>query len=680
MLNADRMDAEVERVWGSNGPLARALPGFEPRPQQIAMARAVSDALTNNRTLLVEAGTGTGKTLAYVIPAVLSGKKVVVSTGTRALQDQLAGQDVPLVERALGQAIDWCVLKGRENYVCLYRLEDGVGAAPRLGQSDGRSPFHAPEVDAIRAWAGETETGDRAELDWLAEDDPLWTRVSVTAEQCLGASCPRYEPCFLTRIKRRAARADLVIVNHALFFADLAAGPHASGSIVPRHAAVIFDEAHGLEEVATAHWGVSVSRHRVRDLVADLRREPLPDDGPSGASLFHGGLDRVHAAADHAFDALRAAAGADAGTRVRWVPDHAERAAGAGLDLLARLGEFKDTLDGLSGRSDGWARLAERVGALARDARFLWRAEDPAFVFWIEVNGASLRLSASPLDVSSILRETLFSSGAPCVMTSATLTAGGSFEYVRSRLGIDVADELALPSPFDFRAQALLYVPEAFPLPRDPEFVDAVADEVVRLVAASRGRAFILFTSRRMLDRVSDSCRRRLGYPALRQGEAPRMALIQRFKAEPSVLFATMGFWQGIDVPGDALSCVVLDKLPFAPPDDPIVQARTGALKAEGLDPFTRYYLPTAAIWLKQGFGRLIRTQRDRGVIAILDRRLLTHGYGRFFLDSLPPAPLTTSFLDVERFFSSDRDALSLADPVVSSTRVLSGSHEGSDV
>ncbi|MFZ5876311.1 MAG: ATP-dependent DNA helicase [Nitrospirota bacterium] len=634
------------------------------------MARAVADTLTNDRTLLVEAGTGTGKTLAYLIPAILSGTKVVISTGTRALQDQLAAHDVPLVERTLGHDVDWCVLKGRENYVCLYRLEDAGGTTAHSSPRD-------PSMETIRSWAAETETGDRAELEWLGDDDPLWARVSVTAEQCLGASCPRYEPCFLTQIKRRAARADLVIVNHALFFADLAAGSHASGSIVPRHGAVMFDEAHVIEEVATAHWGVSVSRHRVRDLLADLRREPLPEDAPSTA--FHGALDRVHAATDRAFDALRAAAGSDVGARARWIPDRAERAAGAGLDLLARLAEFRDRLDNVSGRSDGWARLAERVGALARDARFLWRAEDPAFVFWIEVNGASVRLSASPLDVSAILRETLFSSGAPCVLTSATLTAGGSFDYVRSRLGIDRADELALASPFDFRTQALLYVPEAFPLPRDPDFVDAVADEVVRLVSASRGRAFILFTSRRMLERVSDSCRRRVGYPVLRQGEAPRMALIQRFKAAPSVLFATMGFWQGIDVPGDALSCVVLDKLPFAPPDDPVVEARTAALKAEGLDPFRTYQLPTAAIWLKQGFGRLIRSRSDRGVIAILDRRLLTHRYGRFFLDSLPPAPVTTSFVDVERFFAGQNGGLSSSEPVVSLTPTLPAFREGSE-
>lgn len=624
------------------------------------MARAVADALDADRTLLVEAGTGTGKTLAYLIPAVLSGKKVVISTGTRALQDQLASRELPLMERALDRSVDWCVLKGRENYVCLYRLEDAAGQA-------GRSLL--PEaMDAVRKWAGETETGDRAELAWLADDDPLWPLVSVTGDQCLGSACPRYEPCFLTRAKRRAARADLVVVNHALFFADLAAGPYASGSIVPHHTAVIFDEAHVLEEVATSHWGVTVSRHRVRDLLADLRREPLPGGDPSGLATAFEAVDRMQAAAERAFDALRRVAGSDAATRLQWVPDAAERAAASGLDLLARLAEVRQAIDALGAPSEGWARLAERVAAFGRDARFLWRAEDPAYVFWVETNGAAVRLSASPLDVSSILRETLFSSGTPCVLTSATLTAGGSFAYLKTRLGIDDAEELALASPFNYRTQALVYVPRDLPLPRDPGFMDAVADEVVRIVAASRGRAFVLFTSHRALDAVFEMCRRRLAYPVLKQGDGPRMALIERFQAEPSVLFATMGFWQGIDVPGEALSCVVLDKLPFAPPDDPIVQARTDALKRDGLDSFAAYHLPAAAIWLKQGFGRLIRSRRDRGVIAILDRRLLTHGYGRFFLESLPPAPVTSSFTDVERFFAPSHAALPSAAPVVRST------------
>jgi ATP-dependent DNA helicase DinG len=377
----------------------------------------------------------------------------------------------------------------------------------------------------------------------------------------------------------------------------------------------------------------------------------VPGGEASGRATLAEATDRVQAAAERAFDALRAVAGPDA-ARWRWAPDHAERAASSGLDVLSRLGDLQRGIEALGARGEGWARLAERVAALCRDARFLWRAEDPAYVFWIEANGALVRLSASPLDVSSMLRETLFSSGRPCVLTSATLTAGGSFGYLKTRLGIDAADELALASPFDYRAQALVYVPCDVPLPRDPRFIDAVADEVVRIVAASRGRAFVLFTSHRALDRVAHSCRARLGYPVLKQGAAPRMALIERFKAEPSVLFATMGFWQGIDVPGDALSCVVLDKLPFAPPDDPIVQARTRALESDGLDPFGAYQLPAAAIWLKQGFGRLIRSRRDRGVIAILDRRLITHGYGRFFLDSLPPAPVTSFFADVERFFA----------------------------
>jgi ATP-dependent DNA helicase DinG len=651
MSNADRSTDAVEAAWLSGGALARVVPDFEPRLQQVAMARAVADALDTDRTVLVEAGTGTGKTLAYLIPAVLSGKKVVISTGTRALQDQLASRELPLVERALDRSVDWCVLKGRENYLCVYRLEDVMGAT-------SRSLLPEP-LEAVWKWAGKTETGDRAELAWLADDDPLWPLVSVTGEQCLGSTCPRYEPCFLTRAKRRAARADLVIVNHALFFADLAAGPHASGSIVPHHTAVIFDEAHVLEEVATSHWGVSVSRHRVRDLLADLRRESLPEDNTSGRVAVFEAFDRMHAAAERAFDALRAVAGPEATARLRWVPDEAERAAASGLDLLARLADVTLGIDALGPSGEGWARLAERVAALGRDVRFLWRAEDPAYVFWVETNGAAVRLSASPLDVSSILRGTLFSSGRTCVLTSATLTAGGSFGYLRSRLGIDEADELALASPFDFQSQALVYVPREFPLPRDSGFVEAVADEVVRLVTASRGRAFVLFTSHRALDRVFECCRQRLAYPVLKQGDGPRMALIERFKAAPSVLFATMGFWQGIDVPGEALSCVVLDKLPFAPPDDPIVQARTDALKNEGLDPFAAYQLPAAAIWLKQGFGRLIRSRRDRGVIAILDRRLLTHGYGRFFLQSLPPAPVTSSFADVERFFAPVGGSLS---------------------
>ena len=633
----------LDRFWSADGPLARALSAFEERPSQRAMAAAVLDALDRGRILLVEAGTGTGKTLAYLVPAVLSGKKVVVSTGTKALQDQLAGHDLPIIEAALGREVDWCVMKGRENYLCLYRLED----AERFG---GSSP---EAVGAMRAWADATETGDRAELSWLADDDPLWERFSVTAEQCLGSACPRFEPCFLTQVKRRAARADVVIVNHALFFADLALGPHAAGSVVPRHAAVVFDEAHVLEEVATAHWGVGASRRRVRDLLADLRREPATDRSPSDEAAWHRALDRVWAAAERAFDALRGAPGRDAGARVRWAPDGAERAAAAGLDLIGRLAELADLIEGLEAKSEGWARLAERVGALARDARFLWRADDPSYVFWIEASETNVRLSASPLDVSSLLREALFSGDAPCVLTSATLTAGGSFAYVRSRLGIDDADELEAASPFDFGTQALVYLPSALPHPRDPAFPDAASEEILRLMAASGGRAFVLFTSRRMLDAVHASCRDRVAYPVLKQGEAPRMALIERFKAGPSVLFATMGFWQGIDVPGDALSCVVIDKLPFAPPDDPVVEARLDALKRRGEDPFTAYQLPTAAIWLKQGFGRLIRTRRDRGVIAILDRRLLTHAYGRFFLESLPPAPATTSFAEVERFFEA---------------------------
>lgn len=641
----------VERFWAADGPLARTLPGFERRAQQEAMARAVAEALDSGATLLVEAGTGTGKSLAYLVPAVFSGRKVVVSTGTKALQDQLAEHDLPIVEAALGASVSWCVMKGRQNYLCLLRHEQ---AEPSL-LGGARAT-----LEAITAWRETTETGDRAELAWMAEDDPIWASLSVSAEQCLGAACPRADPCFLTRMKRRAAAADVVIVNHALFFADLALGGHAAGSLLPHHTAIVFDEAHGLEEAAAAHWGVTISRARLLDLIADLRREPLPADpgsgqGPSAAdaAAWHRTVDALSAAAERTCEALRRTTASTAG-RVRWSPDGGPVDAG-GAELLDRLAAVADQLGGWAASAEGWTRLGERIAGIGADVRFLWRAEDPSYVFWIEP-GNNPRLTAAPLDVSALLRDALFSRETACVLTSATLAAGGGYAYIKSRLGIDAADELIVPSPFDYARQTLLYIAAHLPPPRDPAFATAAADEIVRLIAASRGRAFLLFTSRRMLDLAYGLCRSRLDYPLLKQGDAPRMALIERFKAHPSsVLFGTMGFWQGIDVAGEALSCVVLDKLPFAPPDDPLVEARLEALRRRGHDPFTAYQLPTAAMWLKQGMGRLIRSRSDRGVVAVLDSRLLTHRYGAFFLESLPPSPITTRLEDVERFF--DRPA-----------------------
>jgi ATP-dependent DNA helicase DinG len=652
----------LEGFWAPDGPLARTLTGYEPRPQQAAMARAVAQALDHDRTLLVEAGTGTGKTLAYLIPAVLSGKKVIVSTGTKALQDQLATHDVPMIEAALDRRLNWCVMKGRENYLCLYRHDQERAAhAARpvdTGDAMGWSRGSPAPLDAIARWSEITETGDRVELPWLGDDDPLWRSLSVTAEQCLGTACPRFEPCFLTQLKRRAAQADVVIVNHALFFADLALAGRASGSILPHHTAVICDEAHGLEDVAASHWGVTLSRARVLDLLADLRREPMVEAQAIDLPAWSRTLDRLRAATERAFDVLRASGGPNASARTRWMPEASHAGVAAGAELVDRLVVAAERMREWAARAEGWTRLAERVSAVAADARVLWRAEDPSYVYFVEPAPSNPKLTASPLDVSDLLRSALFGREAPRILTSATLTVCGEYAYLKSRIGIDEADELVLASPFDYAAQTLLYVPVHLPHPRDLQFPDAAADEIVRVVAASGGRAFLLFTSRRMLDAVHERCRARMDYLVLKQGEAPRMTLIERFKVEaPAVLFATMGFWQGIDVPGEALSCVVLDKLPFAPPDDPLVQARLNALRRRGEDPFTAYQLPAAAMWLKQGMGRLIRTRRDRGAICVLDARLVASWYGAFFLDSLPPSPVTTRFADLERFYAVEREA-----------------------
>ncbi len=640
-----------ERFWAPDGPLARVLSGFEQRPQQVVMARAVARALEDGRTLLVEAGTGTGKTLAYLVPAVFSGKKVIVSTGTKALQDQLASHDLPIIEAALDRTLDWCVMKGRDNYLCLYRHD-------QMGEQTGLLGERRSPLEAVARWRETTETGDRAELTWLADDDPLWKSLSVTAEQCLGTACPQFEPCFLTRLKRRAARADVVIVNHALFFADLALGGRASGAILPHHTAVIFDEAHGLEDVAANHWGVTVSRFRLFDLLADLGREPIVAGGRLAESAWRRLLDELRVATERAFDALRAFQEAAGAGRSRWSPDACDAGASAGLDLLDRLSAVGAQAREQAAHGPGWERLAERTGAMAADVRFLWRAEDPAYVFWVEPAAANLRLTASPLDVSGLLRDALFARETVCVLTSATLATGGHYDYLRARLGIDHADEVVLQSPFDYATQTLLYIPVHLPRPRDPEFPRAASDEILRIAAASGGRAFLLFTSRRMLDLAYSLCASRLDCAVFKQGDAPRMTLIERFKAQtPSVLFATMGFWQGIDIEGDALSCVVLDKLPFAPPDDPLIQARLDALRRRGEDPFTAYQLPSAAMWLKQGMGRLIRSRRDRGAICVLDVRLLASRYGAYFLESLPPSPVTTRYEDVITFFSSEQRA-----------------------
>lgn len=661
------LTARVDACFDPSGPLATRLPGFEVRAAQREMARVVAGTLQDGGIALVEAGTGTGKTLAYLVPAILSGLRVLVSTGTKNLQEQIAEKDLPLLAQIVGRPFTATVMKGRANYLCLHRFRRlQEGALPRQ-QALGLAPstHHIDErvlLPIIERWAAETETGDRAELTDLPDDLPLWDEICATAENCPGTTCAEYADCFLTRMRQRAAESDLVIVNHHLLCADAAVRQSEFGAVIPDRDVAIVDEAHQLEDVITQYFGVVVSSYRLEELEHDVNRamEPWPDPGRRES------IRRMAALVQHRarsfFDALRPAP-ASGEERVRVTPDSLADVQEAGETLLGVLDGLQASLQLLKDAPtpeaaavrpavlDELLGLAGRTETIRRDLAFLLKASDPDFVFFLEVRGRGVFLRAAPIDVSRIARERIFDLFSGVVLTSATLAVDGSFRYVKERLGIGQAVERRLASEFDYRRQAILYLPRRMPSPRDPAFADAVASECLEILRRSEGRAFVLFTSYAVLRRVEPVLRSALPYPVLVQGEAPRSALIARFRGTPNaVLLATSSFWQGVDVVGEQLSCVVIDKLPFASPTDPVTAARMEALQAQGRDPFSEYQVPLAILTLLQGLGRLIRHRTDRGVLAILDPRLRTMGYGRRFLASLPPAPLVHDPDAIRRF------------------------------
>jgi ATP-dependent DNA helicase DinG len=641
-------------VLGPGGLLEKTRAGYEHRPQQIAMAQQVRRSLDLKRCALIEAGTGTGKTLAYLLPAALSGLRVVVSTATKTLQEQILDKDLPLLREASGIDFTAALMKGRANYLCLDKLEQAPhGLAPSaMGRTE------AKVLDGIRAWAEETETGDRAELD-LPERLPLWKELSATSDSCSGQGCPHWEACFVTRMRKRAADADLIIVNHHLFFADLslrtAPGNGRGVEIIPRYEAVVFDEAHALEDVATEHFGLSASDYRVEDLLSDAQRvleaEGVREHGVAAL------LDKVERFSDGFFNQVgKLLSPSESGQRLT-------RAKAAPLG--SRAAELVDALKAFGarlGRADAAdvASLARRAGEIADDVKFLVEAREPGFVFWVESRARATFLRAAPIDVAKELQARLFPNVPALVFTSATLAAQGRLDFAKKRLGLADAetgedcyavDTLVLDSPFDYQAQAALYAPASLPDPTDPEFVARASDEILDLCAITGGRAFVLFTSLRNMQEAHRRLADRLPYRVLLQGERPKASLIAEFKERPSVLFASQSFWEGVDVAGEALSLVIIDKLPFASPADPIVAARIEQLKERGREPFGEYQVPQAALALRQGFGRLIRTRRDRGIVAVLDRRLTTKAYGRAFLESLPRCPRTGDRAAVERWW-----------------------------
>jgi len=607
------------------------------------MSEAVETALSEGRHLIVEAGTGTGKTLAYLLPAMLSGKRVIISTGTKNLQEQLFFKDIPFLEQFFPGGVKACYMKGRNNYACRQKIYDAEREPVLQGLEE------VTDFQVIREWERGTARGDRAELSDLTESASVWGKLDARAEMCTGQKCKQWDRCFITLTRQEALESDIIVVNHHLFFADLAAKETEFGGVLPEYGAVIFDEAHELEDVAGQYFGLTVSSHQVDDLRRDILLTARRKDFMS-TELDH----MLMLMLDHAerffqlFPAQEGRTGFSAQAQLR--EEHGERYQHflGSLELVAtRLRLIKHAPEEV-------APLVRRAEELAYRLRFWMESGDKKYVYYVERRGRGCFLQATPIDVSEILREKLFEEVSTVVLTSATLAVSGSFDYVRSRLGLERPRELIVPSHFDYRTQSLLYVPAHLPDVRTPAFAAAAGEEIVKVLEHSRGRAFVLFTSYQQMRAIFERVEPRLDFPCLLQGRAPQRALIEEFRSTPHcVLFATSSFWQGVDVQGDQLSCVIIDKLPFAVPSDPVVQARSRALEEAGGNAFFDYQVPQAAIALKQGFGRLIRSKTDRGVLVLLDNRITRQRYGQVFFDSLPDYDFTQDIEDVERFFDN---------------------------
>ncbi len=647
-MTAEDPDAALAAIFAPDGPLSRTLPDYRARTEQRAMAARVARAIRERRALLAEAGTGTGKTVAYLVPALLAGGKVIISTGTKTLQDQLFRRDLPAVRAALALPVTAAVLKGRANYVCHYHLGRSLG--------DARLPSRAAvgDLQRIARFARRTRSGDKAEAAAVPEDSPAWSAATSTRENCLGAKCPDYAACFVMQARRDALAADVVVVNHHLFFADVVLKDEGMAELLPACNTVVLDEAHQLPDTASEFFGETVSTGQLLDLCRDTLVEAL-----AGAPDVRELQDLVRRLDRTARD-LRLA-----------LPRQETRLPAAALEsdagfadavasLSAALGALARGLAALAERSEGLANCARRAAEVeARLAR--WSGTDAGeTIRWVEAFTQSAALRMTPLSIAALFRRQLEGAPRAWIFTSATLAVRGDFSHYQHELGLEDADCATWASPYDYAANALVYLPPALPLPNSAEHTDAVVDAVVPVLEASRGRAFLLFTTLRAMRQAHARLAERLAalgldLPLLLQGEGSRSELLERFRRlGNAVLVAAASFWEGVDVRGEALSVVVIDKLPFAPPDDPVLAARLAHLRRAGRNPFVEYQVPQAAIALKQGAGRLIRDEHDRGVLVLCDPRLLAKAYGRQLLDSLPPMPRTRAIADVVRFFARD--------------------------
>ena len=636
--------SDLDDFLGPDGVLSNAIEGWEHRPQQMEMARAVETMLDDRVPLIVEAATGTGKTLAYLVPALLSGRKTIVTTQTKALQEQLFHKDLPMLAEHWETPINAVLLKGRKNYLCKLRL-DQMGEIPRF-----RTRTDARFWPRIKTWSMKTQTGDRAEIEGLPDDYATWNDLSVGPESCLGTKCPFHDECYVTKARRDATTADIIVVNHHLFFADLALRQEGHGEILPPYDAVIFDEAHHLESIATSYFGVQVSNYRFMELTGDSLRA-LDDEDIDSPPIEEAvaTLERVYK--DFFSNLVFGLYDGSHLTTEVLEQNRSGRIEEGKKEVHDALEELRIAVAKTSSLGEVGDRLQARVREVDREFAFALRADDERYVYFIERRERGTFLQACPIDVAETVRRKLLDTHDMMLFTSATLTTGGSFEYLKSRLGMEAFDSddityeeyqvrtLKLDPVFDYENQSLLYVPNRLGPPNSPTYVDDATTIIRYLLEISGGHAFVLFTSYANLNAIHDALADELPMLVLKQGDAPKKELLERFKEEPeSVLFATSSFWEGVDVVGDALQMVIIDKLPFANPSDPLVRARCDLIDSRGGNAFMEYSVPSAALSLKQGFGRLIRSKTDLGVVAILDSRLLTKRYGSFFLETLPPA------------------------------------------
>ncbi len=656
----------MEKIFGKEGILAKHHGEYEFRGGQLKMAEAVLKAFEEKKHLIVEAATGTGKTLAYLVPAIAMAlatkKRVIISTGTKNLQEQLMEKDIPFLQKVMPKKFTAAYMKGRSNYACLYRIKKAEHQ-PILEGLDEMDYF-----EEIRHWSRETEIGDRSELVNLPENLSFWSRINAKGETCIGQKCPDFEPCFITRMRERAETADIVIVNHHLFFADLNIRGNEYGRVLPDYGAVIFDEAHLIEDIAADYFGFQISSFQIEELGRDADHLPIRDavivrDITKTVARIIGFADQFWAR----FNEGRGKEGRfplAQNSFVRKTRDDLEPTplGEAYFQLDDALKRLETAIAVFEEKMPEAESLVRRIRQTRFDLDFIVTQTEQNYVYWLERRGRGIFLRASPIDVSNLLQEKLFEKVETCILTSATLSTNGKFDFIKNRLGLsnETTDTLLAPTSFDYQKQAVIYLPKSMPDPRVPEFTQMAAGEIVKLLNITQGRAFVLSTSFYSMNALYELVSSRVNFPCFVQGTMSKAGILESFKQTPNaVLFATSSFWQGVDVRGEQLSCVIIDKLPFAVPSDPVVAARTKYIDENGGKSFFEYSVPNAVITLKQGIGRLIRSKTDKGVIAILDSRLRTKGYGKDFLNSLPKTKITTELKDVSEIFDGDRSRAS---------------------